>query len=616
MKSVCFSIPPFLRVCAASSLFIGSAFSQSESLESLVEGARVAMEAKSWQQALDFNIRAISIYGKGAPLRAFGAQFGSIYYRKGLCEMKLKKWEDAMASFEICYRDFPNRTAADNGNLFQKMALLKWGESAMGSEKWEIALSRFSKFTDERDREKDVFPQGSFYINTSICHYKLGHVAAGNENLEIAIRNKENFPTPEVGIVAAFQELVSGAIAGRNEQALLDFIGKNRGELVIGSAEMQRFNAVFLKLAGDALAVGMQRAAIAVYQFVPPDDTGASSPDIVKLGAIALIHEKNGNLRGAFAAYRQLEDYYPAAANRGENLYQLVRVASLIGEAEAARRYARALFTDFPNSPHLAELRAAGIDFEEGELPPSPPHPGRPASEPQSRPFSHTRGFSAAVDLFEGRKYVEARSAFAGIKSRSKSGNPPQHEIAALAGFYESECCRKLGDLEGMAEVVKSMEKVSSLGNQGLEQLEIDGLWDEVRAKNWPKVDQMATERMKENLPGDLRAQVAYCHGLALRSLGRQTEALNSHNIVITADSGSSEDVARQAALQVMAILKGDAEVEAAMNESDPEKRKTFPGNLKLQEAAAMASLFELSLGAGQPLLGDFRNFLRFKAVP
>ncbi|RYD37866.1 MAG: tetratricopeptide repeat protein, partial [Verrucomicrobiaceae bacterium] len=188
-----------LAVMMAVAISTLPATAQDKGLGGIIERATAAMDAGEWQEAFDLANRAVRLYGEDDPRKVYGAQFGSVYYRKGLCEMKLKRWEDAMRSFEICYRDFPN-TAGDKGNIYQKMALLKWGEAAMGAEKPQVAIGYFAKFLEERDRTRDVFPQGSFYINLAICHYKLGHLPEGNDNLEIAIRNKGHFPTPDTGI--------------------------------------------------------------------------------------------------------------------------------------------------------------------------------------------------------------------------------------------------------------------------------------------------------------------------------------------------------------------------------------------------------------------------------
>ncbi|GAA5129569.1 tetratricopeptide repeat protein [Luteolibacter yonseiensis] len=564
----------------------GQARSQNANLEALVKKARTAMTAELWEEALDLNKRVISRFGQDNPYRLYGAQFGTVYYRKGLCEMKLKRWEDAMRSFEDCYQNFPN-SGPDQNNIYQKLALLKWGESAMGAEKWELALSRFTKFSDERNTEQDVFPQGSFHINLAICHYKLGQVPAGNDHLEIAIRNKTNFPTPETGIVAGFQAMMETAIAARDEQVLLDFIVKNRGELIIPQAEMEKFSGVFLKLAGDALTAGMTRSALALYQFVP--DTGEDSTEAIKLAALALIHEQSGNVRGATAAYLQIVRYFPKTANRENHLYQLVRTASLIGEHEIAENAAGDLLREFPASGHLAEVRDAGIGF---------PDNGPPVefTVPDKADFALSAvpgidGFVAAIDFFQGRKYYEAKAAFTRLAS-----SPGENGI--LAKFYLCECLRKIGDLDGMLKELPSVGKSASLGPRRLRQLEIDTLWDAVRHKNWKDLASLAASRDNERLPNDQRAQVAHCHGLALEALGQPSEALNAFNTAMTADAGASEEIARDAAMHVLRILL-----------ADPESKT--PGTPKQKEAAAVATLFEFSLGAGMPLPHEFRVFLK-----
>ncbi len=379
---------PACVLCAAA-FFLLPAAAGDEGLAGLAEKSQAAMNAENWQEALDLTSRAVERFGKNDPLESFGAQFGALYFRKGVCEMKLKKWDEAMRSFEICYRDFPNN-GADKSNVFQKMALLKWGEAAMALEKWELAVSQFRKFIEERDKLNDRFARGAFYINMAVCHYRLGAIPAGNENLEIAINNKERFPTPESGIVAGFEALVGAAILKQNEQALLDFIAKNRGELILEPYPMHRYSRVFMKLAGDAITADMRRAALALYQFVPSTETalddararlrssgnpvekkalendiagletelaGRNSPEMIRLAAVAFLHEKSGNLRGAFAAYQQLETCFPNAENREENLYNLVRTSSLVPDAGGTREYAETFIRDFPNSPHANELR-------------------------------------------------------------------------------------------------------------------------------------------------------------------------------------------------------------------------------------------------------------------
>jgi tetratricopeptide (TPR) repeat protein len=371
-----------------------------DDLGTLVNKALQAMRAEKWEEALQFNTRAIERYGANQPMQLFGPRFGQIYYRKGICEMKFQMWKEAMESFEKCYRDFPNSEKAVAENPFNKLALLRWAEASMGAGQYDEALNLFKKFLDERDPVRDTYPQGQFHINLAICHYKLGNIPEGNQYLEIAIRNKLRFPTSDTAIIAAFQELVTSAIENGNEQALLDFMDKNLGELIIAPHQMHRYSKVFMKLAADAISTDMDRAAMALYQLVPSTDSaiddvrtrlkGATtnraalekelaaleeerrsknSNEMIKLAATAFLHEKNENIRGAFAAYLQLETYYPISSKREDNLYNLIRTSSVVGNAADTRRFAEIFISTYPESRHLPSVRRLllSVLFYEGK---------------------------------------------------------------------------------------------------------------------------------------------------------------------------------------------------------------------------------------------------------
>lgn len=384
-----------LRACVISLLLVLPSAAQAPKLESLLITAEAAMESQNWEEALKLHRQATEEFSVGA---ALGPQFGVVHHRRGICEMKLKKWADAMQSFEICYRDFPNLASSEIRNPYEKLALLKWGEAAMGAQDWPLAVSRFQKFLEERDKERDVFPQGAFYVNLAICHYRMGELAEGSEHLEIAIHNKLNFPTPDSGIIAAFQELVRASITQRNERAILDFIAKNRGELVSAPFLMGRYSEAFMKLGGDALAVDMPLAAEAIYQLVPAldamiDDTkarlralgsadslddkgfslvraeleqnlasleatkrGKNPPETVKLAATAYLHEARGNPHGAYAAYQQLELYDLNPENRTQTIYHLTRISSLIDLPDKTREYGMRLLRESPKFEKIAEV--------------------------------------------------------------------------------------------------------------------------------------------------------------------------------------------------------------------------------------------------------------------
>jgi hypothetical protein len=223
--------------------------------------------------------------------------------------------------------------------------------------------------------------------------------------------------------------------------------------------------------------------------------------------------------------------------------------------------------------------------------------------------------YSAAVDLFQARKYKEAKEAFAKIKVAHKPLVALRGNHSVLAAFYEMECLRMLGDLEGLNTAQQEFITGRLERPYQEKQVELYALWEAVRTQAWSRLDVLARELSKQALPGDQRAQVAYCHGLALEGLDKPIEALNAYNVALTADAGASETIARDAALNILRILNADPEVQLAMKLwGTPDERPNTAGHFRLLEAAAVASLFELTLGAGAPLPAEYKAFLKYRA--
>ena len=382
-----------------------------------------AMKAKKWAEAHAILAKAVATYDARAKT-LFGPKFGWFWYHKGYCELKLRQWEAAMESFKMCYTKYPNKNAGGAGldaatagsfNFYHKKALLKWGDAAIGAQEWEVAIKMYKKFLQERDPKKDGDQRGAFYVNMSKAHFKLFQVPGGIENLEIAIDNKETFPTPDEGIMVGFQDLVEAVIEKQNEQALMDFLDKHRSDIRLEPFKMHRFVPVLMKLAADALTAEMERSAFELYALVPStkasiDDIKArlaqvgtfenpfqdppksnrqiekkvmeedleelnkqwrsgNPHEVIATAATAYIHEQYGNVRGAFAAYEQLELYYNKATKREEYLYNLVRTSAIIGEVLVTEKYGSLFLKTFPDSKHVESVRSMMLTslFMEGE---------------------------------------------------------------------------------------------------------------------------------------------------------------------------------------------------------------------------------------------------------
>ena len=222
--------------------------------------------------------------------------------------------------------------------------------------------------------------------------------------------------------------------------------------------------------------------------------------------------------------------------------------------------------------------------------------------------------YSAAMELFQARKYEEAKAKFVEVKERFKPIATLENNPSTMAAFYELECLRKLGDLDGLAGGLQTFIKDPLSRETQLRQLELYILWDAVRTQSWDRLEILVRERENTRLPGDQRAQVGYCLGQALEGLQRPKEAIFAYDLAMTADAGASEVVARKAALRVLAIHSADPAVQAAIKLwGTKDENKNSAGYADLIEAAGVAELFEMSLGAGKPLPQEFKDLLKYK---
>lgn len=217
----------------------------------------------------------------------------------------------------------------------------------------------------------------------------------------------------------------------------------------------------------------------------------------------------------------------------------------------------------------------------------------------------------ASINLYEARKYQEAKIGFIAVQQKSPPG-----DVLTLAAFYEMECLRKLGDLAGLSAALEKFDKSSLTRSSQLRQVEIYQLWELVRMKNWPALDAKALSFSKKPLPTSQRAQIAYCHGLALEGLARIPAAIMAYQTALTADAATSEDIARLATLRLLAIYQADPEVQAALkNFGTPFQDESSQGARDLREAGALTKLFRLSTGGGAALPVEFEEFLTHAPV-
>jgi len=412
------SFTRFLVLCSLAWLSMFGA-AQAQDLNTQMTQANTAWEAGEYKKCQAIFEKIVTVYGARAPL-LYGPKFGIIYYRKGLCELKLadldkranKKdasaawFKKAAKSFETCYTKFPNgaKGMAQTTNGAHKTALQRWAEASMGMNDYKGAIRLYEKFLKERDpgRDKILPTPGGFYINLAICHFLMEkpQIPKGIQHFETAIKNKVKMRTQDAGIVAAFLALSQSVIKEKNEPAMVDFLNKNRADITLAPYQMYEFTPVFMKLAGNALEAEMYVAAFNLYALIPGTEEtlqdikvridqlagrrgikdgnsiielarlkkgmeklrgklrSGDPDDVMVLTAMTYLHDRVSNQRGVFGTLEQLELYYKKSSKREGNLFNLVRVSSLIGEILTTEHYGSIFLKDFPDSDHVESVRS------------------------------------------------------------------------------------------------------------------------------------------------------------------------------------------------------------------------------------------------------------------
>ncbi len=346
--------------------------------------ALAAMAEGNWANAMAAHDQLIAEINQDASNDRLEPEIGVLYFRRGLCEMKLKMWKNAMHSFGICYRYFPNPEPYQGigGNVFHKLALLKWAEAAMADQQWRTALDLFEKFRLERDKERDRFPQGLFYLNRAVCFYQLGELPTGNENFEIALQNRDAFQTPREGIWATMQVLAQAVIKSNEPQAMIDWVRKNQS-LLRPQAELAFDDShALLEIARILLEAKQYTAAGVVYQLIPSSDdvldqlqknAGASnrhpqhsrwlenqasesSIDWLKMASLAVIQEQQGLLESALDMHAAMAERFSLPSQRQASLFHAARLSARLGMSGKATYFAECLRRDFPDDLRLDEL--------------------------------------------------------------------------------------------------------------------------------------------------------------------------------------------------------------------------------------------------------------------
>lgn len=613
--------------------------------QELNSGALAAMNEGKWEEALALFERCVADHDAAA-LRTFGPSFGVTWYRKGLCELRLRKWAAAADSFQTCYRRYANPAGRTTGerNLYEKRALLRWGEALQGAGDPEGAISLYLKFLTERDKEKDTFQPASFYLQLAICYLKTERLVPGIEHFETALKNRAAFQTPDSGIAAAFQTLVGECLAKKEDKLLVEFLQRNRGDIVMEPALMEPYATLFLSLGNDCLTAGCDAAGMAFLQLVPStesmiedlkgripaaDETArvkfqaalerleearrmGATHEAVQLAATALVHERAGNLAGACACYRSLERFHPKSRNREENLYRLVRLSALTGEGAGAGEAGEAFLEAFPSSPRVAEVRGLMLSalFRSGEYETCL----RIGKEMLPKLAEGSEEHDICLHALGGSEHYLGRDAAAAPWLESHLAHYPDSPRAVSAAYFQAAGCCRQGQWPQAAERLDAFLQrfPDPAANPYLPLALLDRATCDVAQENTAAA-LARLDRLQNDFPAAEIGDMSFnLRGNLLRNLGRPEEAEAAHRkaLAIAGESGHRV-VEAEALLHLVTLLSGPPLKERAKEAvalagrfwRDDAREVSFRTRFAIAQAAAFREA-----GHGDEALGRLRE--------
>lgn len=230
--------------------------------------------------------------------------------------------------------------------------------------------------------------------------------------------------------------------------------------------------------------------------------------------------------------------------------------------------------------------------------------------------FTEPQLFGDSMQQFRARDYRSAADGFARVAAEFEVVRSLPNNPSSRASYFEIESLRLLGEYGKMSEKLRDLNRSGISRENELRQLELNMMWDAIGREAWDQLGNLVEQHSSSDLPGNQRAQVAYCMGVVHEKKGENKEAIESYNEAMLVDAAASEVVARMAALAILRIHDADPDVKAAREMWGTENIKTSsPGYAKLIEAGAVARMFEAFIGAGVSLPDEYAAYLEYKAA-
>lgn len=384
--------------------------------------ALTAMKEGKWQEALDAIDRCIRVYEPRIKTLGLDDGFGWFYYQKGVCLSQLKKYSEAVEAFKTCYTKFPSaKNQLVKMALFREGEnYCRLGDFSKGAELLEKFLKEYR--SDAVARNVNA---GEVQGLLAQCYFRMDPPSfdKGLENLTACVNSRyKGRRIADAVITNSFLAMVEAAIkTGKCQETvkfvedhpsvmnisptrvalyapklvsdIADALEKSRSLLQSGKQkEAESYSTLALTLMGllpdqegvlaDAnhsldrlgrangavpgvtdLSHTLERAKVTnlIDQFNKMKEEGKVMDAFTFsfMGNQAMVH---GSQRVARAAYQIINDSYPDAPGREDNLFYLAMTTWQLGEADKGGELVSQHIKEFPNSKYAPTLNTLSLE--------------------------------------------------------------------------------------------------------------------------------------------------------------------------------------------------------------------------------------------------------------
>ncbi len=378
------------------------------------------IKQKEWANALDLLTHCIRVYEPRVKQLGLDDGFGWFYYQKGVCLLSLGKPAEAVTAFKDCYTKYPD----GKKNQLGKMALFREGVAYCQLNDFVNAAATLEKFASEYRTDpvarKAVHP-GELQGYLAQCYFKQPEpdFEKGVKALTEAesVRYKGRIVGDSV-LATSFACMVDAGIDSDRPDDVIKFAHEHPACITIAPNRVGRYIPRLIGQAAKAMEKsrrltqeGKQKEAdkyaslgvtlmslVADQQTVMADckktlERLGAAPGVVEpnrrqvtktgvegvvtefekmesegktldsymiglMGNQAMIHGSN---RMGRAAYQLMDDYFPNAANKEDNLYFLVMTTWQLGDVDKGNELLHRHLTEFPKSKYAATLNTMSL---------------------------------------------------------------------------------------------------------------------------------------------------------------------------------------------------------------------------------------------------------------